>query len=436
MSDLAKLVEESLRDLALWEQSQFLVAFSGGLDSTALLLSLQELRRPLRAIHIDHQLQASSVAWAEHCQAFCREHGIDLIMVTVEVATNTGMGLEAAARQARYAAFEQELKLDEVLVTAHHADDQFETLLLRLVRGAGVAGMAGIPALTQFGRGRLVRPLLNIRREALRSFVKSRHAAWISDPANDDPGFDRSYLRAQVVPLLRERWPAIEVTAARLARLMTETQGLLEALAAADIGEHQPSEPLPLTVLDQLDPPRCRNALRYWLRQCNCEPPSAAQLEGLVRLLAARSDGSPALCWGRHQARIYRAKLYVLPARLASPATEGWLTPTQAWQSDCGSLELVPAREGGWSRVRAETGFRVAQRKGGERFRPGPGRPSKALKKWLQEQGVVPWMRESIPLLFCGDELVAIGDLWQCVDGDVPPGEGWRVLWRNRPALF
>ena len=436
MSDLAKLVEQSLRELALWEDSRFLVALSGGLDSTALLLSLQELQRPLRAIHINHQLQPASGAWAEHCQALCSQHAIEFSTVTVDVAVNSGDGLEAAARHARYAALEQALGHDEVLVTAHHADDQLETLLLRLARGAGAAGMAGIPPLKPFGQGRLARPLLNVRRDALRQFLESVQVPWISDPANDDPGFDRSYLRAQVVPLLRQRWPAIDVTAARLARLMAETHGLLDEVAAADIGEAAPTEPLPLTVLEPLDKPRRRNLLRYWLRRCGCEPPSAAQLEELVGLLTARSDGSPCLRWGNHEVRIYRAKLYVRGASPASSPVEGWVTPSQAWQSDLGRLELVPASEGGWSRERAEAGFRVARRSGGERFRPGPGQPSKALKKWLQEEGVVPWMRESIPLLYCGDELVAIGDLWQGVDADVRPGEGWRVSWRNRPALF
>jgi tRNA(Ile)-lysidine synthase len=436
LSDLAKLVEQSLCELALWDGSRFLVAFSGGLDSTALLLSLKELQRPLRAIHIDHQLQAASRAWSEHCQALCHTHGIELKSVTVDVPANTGDGLEAAARQARYGAFEQALHHDEILVTAHHADDQLETLLLRLARGTGAAGMAGIPALAEFGRGRLARPLLNVRREALRRFVESLDVAWISDPANDDPGFDRSYLRAQVVPALRKRWPAIDVTAARLARLMADANGLLEDVAATDIGEYTPDQPLPLAVLEPLGGARCRNLLRFWLKRCGCEAPSAAQLDSLLGLLTARSDGSPCLRWGNHEVRIYRAKLYVLQALRVGPALEGWLTPSQAWQSDLGRLELVPASVGGWSRERAEAGFRVAGRLGGERFRPGPGRPSKTLKNWLQEEGVVPWMRESIPLLYCGDELVAIGDLWQGADGDVRPGEGWRVSWRNRPGLF
>ena len=436
MSDLAKLVEASLRELKVWDDGRFLVAFSGGLDSTALLLGLHELRRPLRAIHVDHQLQPQSAAWAAHCESLCRQYDIDFSRVKVEVAPAGGAGLEAAAREARYGALRDALGAGEILVTAHHADDQLETLLLRIARGTGVAGMAGIPPLSPFAQGRLARPLLHVRRELLRGFVEAQGVDWIADPANDDPGFDRSYLRANVVPALRERWPAIDVTAARAARLLAEAQGLLDELAAADMQAQPLAEPLPLTVLELLDVSRQRNLLRYWLRQNGCDLPSAAQLDSLVGMLAARTDGRPCLRWGDQEVRIYRAKLYLLPVRPSCPSVEGWLTARQAWQSHVGRLELVPARQGGWSRERAEAGFRVAQRLGGERFRPGPGQPSKALKKWLQEEGVVPWMRESIPLLYSGDELVAIGDLWQGSDGDVRPGEGWRVSWRNRPALF
>jgi tRNA(Ile)-lysidine synthase len=435
MPNLIEGLEDSLRELGLGDGSRFVVALSGGLDSTALLLALKHLRMPLRAVHVDHQLQENSTAWARHCRELCTQLQVDFQCLTVHIPTATGSGPEAAARQVRYRALAGVLSDGEVLVTAHHAHDQLETLLLRLARGAGVAGMAGIPKLTEFGCGRLARPLLGLSQQTLRDFVEEEGVSWIEDPSNEQLNFDRNYLRQQVVPLLRERWPGIDRVAARLAGHQAEAQGLLEELAAMDLSEavHEPS--LLVSRLVALSPARLRNALRHWLRQQQCELPSAAQLQQLIQLLDSRRDGRPRLRWGAHEVRIYRDQLYLLaaPVPTAQPM-EGWLALERPWQSGSSALELVPASQG-WSRQRVEKGFRVCGRTGGERFEPVPGGGSRSLKKWFQEQGVVPWMRQRVPLLYCGDDLVAIGDLWQSTDPEAATGQAWRVAWRGRPAL-
>lgn len=436
MPNLIERVEHSLRELGLDDGSAFVVALSGGLDSTALLLALRQLKVQLRAVHVDHQLQETSAAWADHCRELCSRQGVELQCLQVRVpAPPGGSGPEAAAREARYRAIAGALRAGEVLVTAHHANDQLETLLLRLGRGAGVMGMAGIPKLAEFGPGRLARPLLDVGQQMLRDFVEAEGVTWIEDPTNQQLSFDRNYLRSQVVPLLRERWPGIERVGARLAGHQAEAQTLLDELAAIDLGETAGHETLPVPPLAPLSPARRRNALRYWLRQRGCELPSAAQLEQLVELLASRRDAMPRLRWGTHEVRIYRERLYLLTAPLPIDVPiEGWLTLVQPWAGAAGCLELVPSSRG-WSRQRVETGFRVCGRTGGERFKLTPGSGSRSLKKWLQEQGVVPWMRQSIPLLYCGDDLVAIGDLWQSADYEPATGEAWCVRWRDRPPL-
>ncbi len=412
-----------------------MVAFSGGLDSTALLLAIHRLGLPVRAVHIDHQLQDNSSIWAEHCRSLCHRLEIGFQCLVVQVPAATGLGSEAAARQVRYQALADDLNPGEVLVTAHHANDQLETLLLRLARGAGVAGMVGIPRLVEFGPGRLARPLLDFDRQELRDFLEAEAVSWIEDPSNSQLTFDRNYLRQQVAPLLRERWPSIDRVAARLGSHQAEAQGLLDELAALDLGESIDFQALSVPTLTALSPERLRNALRGWLRHQGCELPSAAQLQQLVQLLGSRRDGAPRLCWGSHEIRIYRDQLYLFatPLPTAEPIV-GHLALAQPWSSQLGSLELVPASRG-WSRRQVEAGFRVCGRSGGERFQRLPGGGSRSLKKWLQEQGVVPWMRQRIPLLYCGDELVAIGDLWQNADHQASTGEAWRVTWRNHPAL-
>lgn len=435
MPNLIEGLADSLGELNLDDGSRFVVALSGGLDSTALLLALHRLGMPLRAVHVDHQLQENSAVWADHCRDLCSRLQVNFRCLAVVVPTASGSGPEAAARQVRYRALAGELCEGEVLVTAHHAHDQLETLLLRLARGAGVAGMAGIPKLTEFGCGRLARPLLDISRQALRDFVKAEGVSWIEDPTNEQLSFDRNYLRQQVVPLLRARWPGIDRVAARLAGHQAEAQGLLDELAAIDLSEALDAQSLSVPTLVALSPPRQRNVLRYWLRQQQCELPSTAQLQQLIQLLGSRRDGKPRLRWGDHEIRIYRDQLYLLASSAPTAETlDGWLALARPWQSPSGSLELVPARQG-WSRQRAEQGFRVCGRTGGERFEPVPGRGSRSLKKWFQEQGVVPWMRQRVPLLYCGDDLVAIGDLWQSSDPQPASGEAWRVAWRDRPAL-
>ena len=298
-----------------WRERPLLVAFSGGPDSTALLLAVHELLgesgcERLRAAHINHGLHAESGDWAEHCKAQAGSLGVSLACREVEVETD-GRGVEAAARRARYEALAELMKQGECLLTAHHQDDQWETLLLRMLRGSGIAGLAGIRERRPFGRGWLLRPLLDVPRRDLRAWLEQRGATYIEDPSNADAGFDRSFLRNEVLPLLRGRWPGGGATAGRMARLAGETRELLRDLAAHDGRGIARDDHIECEGLLELSPPRRANLLRERLTALGIGAPSEARLNAaLDMLLNAAADRRPEARWGgvrliRRRGRIF-----------------------------------------------------------------------------------------------------------------------------------
>ena len=221
-----------------WREGGACVALSGGLDSSVLLHAMAELARAqsfrLRAVHVDHGLQADSGAWAQACREACAAAGIPLQVISLRLQAPRGASLEAAAREARYAALAGELAPDERLLTAHHRDDQLETVLIQLLRGAGVAGLAAMPARARLGPGWQLRPLLDVDRAELRDFADRHGLTWCEDPMNEALRFDRGWLRARVLPAIRERWPSAATTVARSASHLAEASRLLDGLAAAD----------------------------------------------------------------------------------------------------------------------------------------------------------------------------------------------------------
>ena len=309
------------------------VAFSGGADSTALLAALARVRRAglkVRAVHVDHQLRPDSARWSAHCRRRARQLGIPLEVRRIVVPRPRGASLEAAARVARYAALADALRPHEILLTAHHQDDQLETVLLQLLRGAGVAGLAAMPASVPFARGRLVRPLLGIPGAQLRAWLRARQLDWVEDDSNADERLDRNYLRRRVLPALLARWPAAPATLARSARHLAEAQQLLDALGAADAASAQVGAALAAPVLRRLDPARRRNALRHWITSRGFPAPPARRLEEIaVAVLAARPDTHPFVEWSgvrvRRHAQLLRLEDATAGARAPdAPASLSW----------------------------------------------------------------------------------------------------------------
>ena len=270
------------------------IAYSGGLDSHVLLHALVALRatHPLRlvAVHIDHGLAAQSGAWSQHCSAVCQALEVAFVLESVQVQGGSGEGTEAAARRARYAALARHVGPGEVLLTAHHQDDQAETLLLQLLRGAGVQGLAGMREAMGFAAGRHLRPLLGFSRAALRHYADSAGLQWIEDPSNADVGYRRNLLRHDVLPLLTQQWPQAAALLARAAQHAGEAALLLDELAAADLDRcrwRDTATVLSVSALQALSPARQRNVLRYWLRVRGFLAPSTLHLETLVGQLHA-----------------------------------------------------------------------------------------------------------------------------------------------------
>lgn len=420
---------------------RILVAVSGGLDSSVALRAFAELEpaERLRAVHIDHGLQARSADWRALSERLAAELGIEFVARRIDVPRDDSRGLEAAARAVRYGALGALLGRGEVLVTAHHADDQLETLLLRLVRGTGVRGLSGIAELAEFREGWLARPFLSFTRAELAAQARRWQLEPAEDPSNGDLRFDRNYVRAGAAESLQRRWPAAPRVANRLARHMREAESNLEALAGIDLGDAAGSSAVPRARLRALAPARQRNALRWLVRRNGLPEPDTRQLEQLRQSLdVTRADAAVLVTWPGAEARVYEDRLYLLvPVEAATSAAE--LCLGQVWRGGAlGELSFEPADTGaGLPDAWVRGGLEIRFRTGGERFKPLDRAHSRPLKQWLQEARIVPWMRGKIPLLYRHDKLVAVADLWLHDDlrKEVQRAPLWRVRWRHRPPL-
>jgi tRNA(Ile)-lysidine synthase len=429
------------------------VAFSGGADSTALLVALAQLRsapRALRAVHVDHRLHPDSPRWAARALEQAAALGVPCTVLRVRIARRRGESPEALARAARYRALGGVLADGEVLLTAHHQDDQLETLLLQLLRGAGVAGLAAMPEVMRFARGWLVRPLLTRSRAELLAWVKRAGADHLEDPSNLDERFDRNFLRQRVLPVIRQRWPGAAATVNRAARHAAEAQRLLESLAQADLGRARHGAALAASALRALPPERRRNALRFWISAHGQPVPPEARLNEIAGpLLAARADKKPSVEWpgGRVEREAGLLRLRVAGrARRGAPrdATAGareirwrWrVAPVCALPGDLGQLELRPEPHGPLDLAALPASLTIRWRRGGERLSLGAGRPRRALKSLLQEAQLPLAQRARLPLLFSGGRLVAVADLW--LDESVQAGprarRRARLVWK-RPEM-
>ncbi|MEE8157329.1 MAG: tRNA lysidine(34) synthetase TilS [Gammaproteobacteria bacterium] len=443
--DEARLADVLARDVPGPEQAQYCVAFSGGCDSAVLLRAMATLvstwpAAHLRAVHVDHGLDDDSPGWAAHCADFARQCAVDFEDYRVEVTAIHDQGVEAAARGARYKLLRERLRPGEVLLTAHHADDQLETFLLQLMRGAGIAGLSAMPAIRAFGAGLHVRPLLEFERRQLVDYGRTQALTWLDDPSNLNLRFDRNLLRHEVVPQLRSRWPAAAAAVTRSAAHCAEALELCDQFAAADVGHVGDSDSLECTVLSRLSPARLRNALRWWIRRNGRPAPSSARLGSIVGdILGASPDATPVVTWGGTEIRRYRDRIYIMtPLGQLAAAPMLWTVPEElSLGAGRGNLGAEPSQGQGLAVARLEKSrVTVVSRTGGERLTPKGHRQSKQLKKLFQEQGVLPWMRERVPLVYVNGELAAVADICVAQEFSARRGEpGFRIIWRDHPRL-
>ncbi len=429
--------------------ASFCVAYSGGADSTALLHAMSTLAGKtggLRAIHIDHGLSPRSSEWADHCERAAESLGVSLIAVCVNVSQDNSSGLEAEARHARYAAFERLLQPGEFLLSAHHADDQMETMLLHLIRGSGVAGLSGMPVSRNLGDGVLLRPLLGFTRQALIEYLRQNSIEWIEDESNQQLSHDRNYLRHELVPLIRERWPAARASIVRASAHCREADDLLTELALGDYGGEK-DEParfescLSIDLLLELAAGRQKNLLRAWIRARGFSLPSTRKLDTILNdAVSASPDRMPIVAWHGAELRRYRNMLYLSPPLddVDGQVQIDWDTRNSLeLPTGLGRLEMKHTTGAGLAKLRVPYRYRVVFRHGGESMTPVPGGHRRPLRKLFQEHGVLPWMRDRIPLVYENDALVAVANLW--IDQSYAAGEdeeGLQIIWQDGPAVL
>lgn len=419
--------------------AHLVLGLSGGIDSAALLSALAELapelRFSLRALHVDHRISPNSQDWAAFCSRLCARLGVPLQVEVVDVAPYRHLGLEGAARKARYQAFS---RIDaDFLVLAQHRDDQAETLLLRLLRGAGLRGLAAMSPLRSLAdtRAKLVRPLLGVPRAEIEAFARERGLEWVEDESNADTVRQRNFLRHEAFPVLERQFPAARAAIARAAANLGEARELLDAMAQGDLDACRAAGAVDVPALLRLGDARAKNVLRYWCDLHDIEPLSAARLGELLRQLKeSRLDAQTSLETGRWRFLRYRDRLHLQPA---VPGDRPDLNET--WNGENalpllglgGILKFKPEEGRGLSveRLRAER-VTVRLRRGGERLRLDRRRPRRTLKNLFQERGVPPWRRDRLPLVYCGESLVSVPGIGDACEFRAGSGEaGLIVTW-------
>ncbi len=418
--------------------SHLVLGLSGGVDSVALLSILLELtprlRFSLRAVHVNHGISPNAARWAGFCAGLCRDLRVPFQIETVDIAPYRALGLEGAARRARYEALAQ-IEADFV-VLAHHRDDQAETLLLQLLRGAGLRGLAGMPLLRALPgtRAQLLRPFLDVPRAAIEAYARAKGLAWIEDESNADSAHQRNFLRHEVLPLLERQFPAARATIARAAAHMAEAAVLLNEVARTDF-EHAGGAAIEISFLRGLGTAHSKNLLRYACDACGIRAPGAASLDELLRqLLQARRDAAVSFTLSGWDFRRYRGKLYMERHRAAVEAElrEDWTGENSLPLLALGGVLRFKPEEGrGLSLLKLRRNpVTVRVRRGGERLRPDCRRPRRSLKNLFQEKQVPPWQRERLPLLYCGENLVWVPEVGYECEFHAAPGEpGLIVTW-------
>jgi len=433
MSIQAQLLQQ-LRSLDRVER--YVVAFSGGLDSTVLLSLLSACRNGAKAdvrselkpfpkvcaLHVNHGVSPNAQMWEQHCQTVCEELQISCNFAGASLP-NSGRVSESSMREARYNEFQAFLLEGDVLLQGHHADDQTETILLRLLRGTGTLGAKGIGRERRLGNGRLYRPLLSLRREDLQGYAQEQGLTWIEDESNEDPQYDRNYLRAKVLPNLTERWPDYQSGFARFG----EINGWVDSTLAYFLGNELPQlttshGQLNLRKLVNYPMPVQLNLMRAWLTEYGVKLPNMQQSKVILSdVVNAGSDADPIYDVGEYQVRRFKGSLYCVTAesQIQPRIKRAWDLQSPLYLDARHSLVSVAGLPGGLDPEIRERSVEIRFRMGGERCQPKGRVGSHPLKKLFQEWGVPPWERANTPLVFVGDQLAAVVGYCVCEDFSV-----------------
>jgi len=455
-----------LKNLA--DTEKYLIAYSGGVDSHVLLHLCSQLKnspsgfeKSFSAVYIDHGLSYNASKWGKHCQQVCFELDIPLTIIEVDAKPKKGQSPEASARIARYQAFAELLDKNECLLTAQHLDDQAETLLLQLLRGSGNKGLSAMPRVKTFAEGFLCRPMLDYKKQDILAYAQLHHLQWIEDESNQEEHYDRNYLRHTILPQLESRWPAAQENFAKTAELLAESQILLDEVAQADIqplmvrnqqGKQEKDKLLLAPIVKLLECEtlpdsnsylcqhrelaRVKNLLRFWIHANQLPLPSKKILEQIIHnVIQTKPDAMPLVSWRRDafrcEIRKYRDKLYLIDVSSAAYHSKNLSDEAEQVLKLChyaltedqvltisetnSEITLLAAKELSAARGLERQSLlsqplSVRFRNGGERFRRTADGQSRLLKHWFQEQGIPPWERSQLPLIYWGDELIQVGN--------------------------
>ncbi len=437
------------------DNAKYVIAYSGGLDSHVLLHCCHKLKLPIRAVHIHHGLQSIADDWVEHCQNVCKTLNIHLDVVYVDVQKKRGQSPEEAARNARYEALKKNLQAADCLLTAQHLNDQAETLLLQLFRTASSAGLSAMPSYRQLGNYIHLRPLLFFSRKEIENFAKENALHWIEDPSNQDVSFDRNFIRKNLIPMLENRWPEITAQLSTVAGLQSNNLQVLEDMAAIDLANsirtseykteirvYDVVSVLSISALKQLSSARLLNVLRYWVKQTIGNHSAVTRttkisltrnlLEEIERtLIYSQQDAKPVVTFSDFELRKYQNDLYLLKPGLQQLNYKklDWnpLLPLILPSLNI-KIRSIDMMGEGLKHNLLSGPLKICFREGGEYFHPVGRQHSQSLKKLFQQANIPPWQRDKIPLLYCGDELIAVIGLWISKQHAVNENEeGWMI---------
>lgn len=417
-ADLLSVVTDRLRAVAT-PDARLLLGLSGGLDSVVLLDILVQLAPGLRftlsALHINHGISKNAGQWAVFCEALCRERGVAFAVEVVDLSPYRTLGVEGAARQARYEALTRHAASADRVVIAQHQDDQIETLLLQLMRGAGARGLAGMPVQRSMvgTNAQLIRPLLDVARTDIEGYARLHGLKWIEDESNSDIRYKRNFLRHQIIPEFSAGFPGYRVAVARSIANLAEASALLDIMADEDLAHVVVGQGVNVLEITKLGEARARNALRRWCERCGLPWPGLARLKELWRqILQPGKDAQIAIPIAGWSFRLYRGILYLQPC---TSVPDGFVCRFWGGEAEVefselgGTLRFQGGTGNGVSAARIKAdGLTLRSRRGGEKLQPDCKRPRRTLKNLFQENGVPPWLRERLPLIYCGKDLISV----------------------------
>ncbi len=419
------------------------VAYSGGLDSCVLLHVLAGLKNKIKpklvAVYINHGLSPNAEQWQDHCQQVCENFAIEFRSYAINISHKGDQGIEALAREKRYEIFDELMKPNDLLLTAHHLNDQVETTLLQLLRGSGPDGLVGMPHARAFSNGTLLRPLLDFSREEIHQYALNESLHWIEDESNHSDLYDRNYLRNKILPELFTRWPGTLKTLQRATSHQSDAKNLIDEIATIDllaVGEDNFVK-INLERFDTLSDIRKKYVLREWIKKNQLQMPNTQIIDRIIgEVICAQADRNPGIEWQGAEVRRYRGYLYIMSALPAydAEATYVWKL-SQILKLPSGSLKAVAVANymegtGIKKNMGANDCVEVRYRQGGEKIRLSDREHTHDLKKLYQEHGILPWLRERIPLIYYENKLIAVGDLWVERDHAAAPSEpAWQIEW-------